>query len=117
MTRQKAPFRILYASAVALALTIGLSACSDGPSPEDRRAAANLEERSARLNDASISASVAAAILQEPALKDAEIHVETYNNVVHLFGYVIDPSDAERAEKIALNVRDVRRVKDDLVVR
>jgi len=117
MTRQKRSLHMLTAVASAILLATALSACSDGPSPEDQRTAVRLEERSARLNDASISASVAAAILEEPSLKDSEIHVETYDNVVHLYGYVIDPGDAERAEKIALNVRDVRRVKDDLVVR
>jgi len=110
--------RTFTAVSSALLIACGLAACeSSGPSPEDQARAARLEERSERLDDAAISSRVAAAILEDGSLKDSEIHVETVDNVVHLYGYVLRPDDAARADQIALNIRDVRRVKDDLVVR
>ena len=116
MAGQSASIRLFLAHVAAVSLLTVLASCESEPAAEDHRAE-RLEERSEQLDDAAISARVAAAILEEQSLRDSEIHVETQNNIVHLYGYVRSGSDAERAERIALTVRDVRRVKDDLVVR
>jgi hyperosmotically inducible protein len=118
MTRQsiarQSPLKMLFAGAAFAVLP--LAACSSGPTPEERRAAA-LEEKGETLEDAALSAKVGSAILEDKSLEGAEIHVETYNNVVRLHGFVLSQKDAERAEMIALGVQGVRRVKNDLYVR
>jgi hyperosmotically inducible protein len=113
MTHQS-PLKVLFTAAVLVVLP--LTACSSGPTREERRAAA-LEEKGETLEDAALSAKVGSAILEDKSLEGAEIHVETYNNVVRLHGFVLSQKDAQRAEMIALGVQGVRRVKNDLYVR
>jgi len=115
MARQSVSSRLIAISFAVTSLSAVLASCASAPSLEDRRAA-RLEERGEQYTDAAISKRVAATIYEQVSLRDANIHVETYDNVVHLSGYVLSAGDAERAEKLALSIKDVRRVKDDLVV-
>jgi osmotically-inducible protein OsmY len=103
----------LTAAAAFAAGPLFLAGCSDGV---DHERAAALEQRGAELEDASISARVASAIIEEADLKDSEIHVDTYDHVVRLYGYVHSRAQAELAERVAESVPHVARVKNVLVV-
>src|SRR5438876_788667 len=83
---------------VLLGLSAALTACtsSNAPSPAAQRQSNYLQAKGQSLEDESISAKVAAAILAEGALQDAEIHVRTLDNVVELVGYVASSDDGVR---------------------
>ncbi len=102
---------------LAVALPLALAACSSGPTPYERAQAIRLAERGDMLEDEAISSRVASAIVAEPRLRDSEIHVATFDNVVRLTGEVQSGSDADRATDIATTVRGVRAVENRLVIR
>jgi hyperosmotically inducible protein len=105
------------ALAAALPMVIGLAACSSGPTAFERAQAARLADRGDMLEDEAISSKVAAGIIAEPRLRDADIHVATFDNVVRLTGTVEQVSDADRAHDIAVTTRGVRGVENRLVIR
>lgn len=97
-------------------LCFGLAACGGG-AYSDRRAEANyLQDRGEALEDAALSSKVAATIMEDRHLSGMKIHVKTYNNIVHLTGYVESRSDKRHAEERALMVKGVRGVDNNLVV-
>ena len=102
---------------LAAALPLALAACSSGPTPYERAQAIRLSERGDMLEDEAISSKVASAIIAEPRLRDSEIHVATFDNVVRLTGEVESGPDADRATDIAATVRGVRAVENRLVIR
>ena len=101
----------------ALPVALGFAACSTGPTPYERAQAVRLAEQGDMLEDEAISSKVAAAIIAEPRLRDSEIHVATFDNVVRLTGSVETGGDADRATDIAATVRGVRAVENRLVIR
>ncbi len=101
----------------ALPVVFGLAACSSGPTAYERAQAVALAERGDMLEDEAISSKVASAIVAEPRLRDSEIHVATFDNVVRLTGEVESGPDADRATDIAATVRGVRGVENRLVIR
>ncbi len=108
----KTPAAVL---AVALA-PLALSACGSSPTAYERARADYYDSRGEYLEDAALTSKVAAAILDEPRLRDSTIRVTTYGNIVQLTGQVESLRDAYIAEDIAASVRGVRRVDNDLVV-
>jgi osmotically-inducible protein OsmY len=97
-------------------LCLGLAACGGGAYSERRAEADYLQDRGEALEDAALSSKVAAAIMEDRHLSGMQIHVKTYNNVVHLTGYVESPADARLAEERAMMVRGVRAIDNDLIV-
>ncbi|MBL9029661.1 MAG: BON domain-containing protein [Caedimonas sp.] len=69
------------------------------------------------VDDAGITAKVKTAILNDPGLAPFQIHVETFQNVVQLSGFVDSPQQTAKAERIARSIGGVRTVKNNLVVR
>lgn len=69
------------------------------------------------LDDTTITSKVKASIFDEPSLKSTQVSVETFQNVVQLSGFVDTWSGKAKAGDIARNVKGVRSVKNDLVVR
>jgi len=69
------------------------------------------------LDDSVITSKVKAAVFNEPTLKATEINVETYKGVVQLSGFVRSQSDINRAEEVALGVKGVKSVKNDVRVK
>jgi len=69
------------------------------------------------VDDTMITTKVIAQIIQDPALKKFQVSVETFQNVVQLSGFVDTPQNVARAGTLASNVRGVRSVKNDLIVR
>jgi osmotically-inducible protein OsmY len=101
---------------VAALLPIALAACGGSPTSYERARADAYSNRGEYLEDAALTSKVAAAILDEPRLRDSTIRVSTYGNIVQLSGAVESLRDAYRAEDIAASVIGVRRVDNDLVV-
>ena len=56
-------------------------------------------------------------ITEDTTLAGSQIHVKTYENTVHLSGYVSSRDDAVHAVEIAYQVRGVRNVDNDLDIR
>lgn len=69
------------------------------------------------IDDTVITASVKAAILNEPTLKVAEINVETFKGAVQLSGFVQSADNIPNAMRVARNVRGVQSVKNDMRVK
>lgn len=67
-----------------------------------------------QVDDASVSASVKAAIAGEPLLKGSEIQVDTNQGVVQLSGFVSSAEDVATAAAVARTVRGVKSVRNDL---
>lgn len=75
---------------------------------------ATQESTGEYFSDATITAKVKAAILNEPDLKSTEINVETFKGVVQLSGFVSSQAAVQRAGEVARGVKGVKRVQNDL---
>jgi len=69
------------------------------------------------VDDAAITAKVKAAILAEPSLKSSDIKVETEKGTVHLSGAVGSEAEQKKAADVAVAVKGVSSVKNDLVLK
>ena|SRR5207237_482123 len=85
---------------------------------EARKALGEKAKRAVEyMDDAAITAKIKAEILSDPLLKISQINVTTVNGVVKLSGFVDSQQSSDRAIKIAHNVKNVRSVKNGLVVK
>ena len=78
---------------------------------------ATQESTGEYIDDSGITASVKAAIYNDPMLKVGQISVETYKGVVQLSGFVDSKQAARRAVELARSVKGVKSVKNSLVVK
>lgn len=69
------------------------------------------------IDDKVVTAKVKAAFLKDPEVKAIQVHVETYNGVVQLSGFVEKPEQISRAAEVAKGVEGVKSVKNDLNIR
>ena len=69
------------------------------------------------IDDAVITTRTKAAIFNDPALKSAEINVETFKGVVQLSGFVSSKSSMEKAVQVARGVAGVKAVEDKMQVK
>ena len=69
------------------------------------------------MDDTAITAKVKAAIFNEPALKSAEINVETFKGRVQLSGFVASRASSERALVVAQGVSGVTSVANDMRIK
>lgn len=69
------------------------------------------------LDDSIITTKVKAAVFGEPSLKVLQINVETFKGVVQLSGFVDSAESARRAAEVAGNIKGVKSVKNNLIVR
>ncbi|MDQ3185021.1 MAG: BON domain-containing protein [Pseudomonadota bacterium] len=69
------------------------------------------------IDDSVITTKVKAAIFNEPALKSAEINVETFKGTVQLSGFVSNQADTSKAVEIAKMVEGVKAVKNSMQVK
>ena len=93
-------------AALALALAAGsLVACAATPQHEGT---------GEYLDDAMITTRVKAAVLKEPNLKSAEINVETFKGRVQLSGFIKSQADINQAMEVALGVKGVVSVANDM---
>jgi osmotically-inducible protein OsmY len=66
------------------------------------------------VDDTVITTRVKSAIFAAPALKSAEINVETYKGVVQLSGFVRSQKNIDNAVKLATGVPSVTSVKNTM---
>ena len=69
------------------------------------------------VDDSVITTKVKAAIFNEPSLKSSEINVETFKGTVQLSGFVNSRESAQRAGELARQVKGVKSVKNDTVLK
>ena len=69
------------------------------------------------VDDTVITSKVKAGIFNEPMLKSREINVETFKGVTQLSGFVSSQADINKAVDVARNVKGVKSVKNDTVIR
>lgn len=69
------------------------------------------------VDDKVITTKVKAALLNDTEVKGLQVHVETFNGVVQLSGFVEKPEQISRAAEVAKGVEGVKSVKNDLHVR
>ena len=66
------------------------------------------------VDDTVITTRVKAALFSEPALKSAEVNVETFKGVVQLSGFVGSQKNIDKAVQIARGVPGVTSVKNSM---
>lgn len=71
----------------------------------------------AYVDDAGITTLVKARMAESPVVSAASISVETLNGTVQLSGFAKSASEKSAAENIARNVRNVKSVRNDIVIR
>lgn len=69
------------------------------------------------VEDSAITAKVKAALLKDPALKSAEISVETFKGVVQLTGFVGYQTESKTAAELARKTEGVKSVKNDIRIK
>ena len=69
------------------------------------------------VDDSTITTKVKASFAGDDIVKAFDVHVETYQGVVQLSGFVDIPEQKSRAEMLAKNVAGVRSVKNDIHVK
>jgi osmotically-inducible protein OsmY len=93
---------------MSLLLTLLMAGCASS---------ATQESTGEYIDDSGITASVKAAIYNDPMLKVGQISVESYKGVVQLSGFVDSKQAAARAVELARSVKGVTSVKNSLVVK
>lgn len=78
---------------------------------------ATQESTGEYIDDSSITASVKAAIYNDPMLKVGQTSVESHKGVVQLSGFVDSRQAAARAVELARSVKGVKSVKNSLIVK
>ena len=92
-------------AAFAMALTLGCAST------------AKTEGTGEYVDDTVITTKVKAAILEEKGLKSAEINVETFKGIVQLSGFVSSADSASKAVTVAMAVKGVKSVKNDMRIK
>ena len=93
---------------LAAAILAGGAACAPTPTRKSPTEYAN---------DATLTARVKTALINEPGVKSTQIDVETYRGVVSLSGFVDSDVMASKAVGAAQRVSGVREVKNDMRVK
>lgn len=75
------------------------------------------ETAGAYVDDAGITTAVKAKMVEDKTVSAAAISVETLNGTVQLSGFAKSGAEKAQAESIARSVKNVRAVRNDIVVR
>ena len=76
-----------------------------------------LESTGDFIDDSVITTKIKAQLAGDSFLKIFQISVETFKGTVQLSGFVNSQKDVERADEIARNVKGVRSVKNNLILK
>ena len=69
------------------------------------------------VDDSAITAAVKAKMAEDKNVSATAISVETLNGTVQLSGFAKSQAEKDRAENIARNTKDVKAVRNSIVVR
>lgn len=69
------------------------------------------------IDDTVMTSRVKAALLNDPAVSGLSVNVETYKGTVQLSGFVKTAPERNRAVQLAREVKGVRQVKNDILIR
>jgi hyperosmotically inducible protein len=97
-----------FAMATALALSAVLAACSG---------TGTQKTAGETIDDATLTAKVKAALIDNESTKARSINVETYRGTVQLGGFVESEQEKQAAGQVAQGVAGVQEVRNDLEVR
>jgi hyperosmotically inducible protein len=97
-----------FAMAAALAMSAMLAACSG---------TGTQKTAGETIDDATLTAKVKAALIDNESTKARSINVETYRGTVQLGGFVESDQEKQAAEQVAKSVAGVKEVRNDLEVR
>ena len=75
------------------------------------------ETAGAYVDDAAITTAVKARMVEDKTVSAGAINVETLNGTVQISGFAKSAAEKTQAETIARGVKNVRGVKNDIVVR
>lgn len=95
---------ILVAAAAALSLT----ACAP---------TATSQGTGEYIDDAVITSKVKAAFAADPTVKATEVQVETFKGTVQLSGFVESRESAQKAVQLAREVKGVKEVRNNTVIK
>lgn len=101
-----------YARALAFAAMAGITILSTGCA-----VGRGQETAGAYVDDAAITTSVKAKFVEDKTVSATSISVETLNGTVQLSGFAKSSAEKSQAENIARGVKNVRAVRNDIVVR
>jgi hyperosmotically inducible protein len=104
--------KILVAVVAGTALMGGVAMSAD-TTPEDQSAKTVGE----KLDDGMLTMSVKAALIASPDTKAYQINVETLEGVVRLIGAVDNAKAKDAASTVAMSVKGVKEVKNELDVK
>lgn len=93
---------------LAAALVSVLTACAPTPTREGT---------GEYIDDSLITSKVKAAFAADPEVKATEVKVETFKGTVQLSGFVKSRESAQRAVELARQVKGVKAVKNDTVLK
>ena len=98
--------------AIALAALVGMTLVSTGCALDRGQ-----ETVGAYVDDAAITAAIKAKFMDDKVVSAGSISVETLNGTVQLSGFAKTTAEKMQAETIARNSKNVKAVRNDIVVR
>lgn len=101
-----------YARAMAFAVLAGITIIGSGCA-----VVRGQETTGAYVDDAAITAAVKARFIDDKTVAASAISVETLNGTVQLSGFAKSTAEKNQAENIARGVKNVKSVRNDIVVR
>ena len=101
-----------YARAIAFAALAGITVISAGCA-----VGRGQETAGSYVDDAAITTSIKAKFATDKTVSVTSLSVETLNGTVQLSGFAKSAAEKLQAETIARNTKNVRAVRNDIVVR
>ena len=101
-----------YARAIAFAALAGITIIGSGCA-----VSRGQETAGSYIDDSAITAAVKAKFVEDKTVAASSISVETLNGTVQLSGFAKSAAEKNQAENIARGVKNVKGVRNDIVVR
>ena len=101
-----------YARAIAFAALAGITIIGSGCA-----VMRGQETTGAYVDDTAITTAVKAKMVEDKTVSATSISVETLNGTVQLSGFAKSTAEKMQAENLARAVRNVKSVRNDIVVR
>lgn len=101
-----------YARAMAFAVLTGITIIGSGCA-----VVRGQQTTGSYVDDAAITTAVKAKFVEDKSVAASAISVETLNGTVQLSGFAKSTAEKNQAENIARSVKNVKSVRNDIVVR